>query len=280
MLDEGVVGEEGSEGVGGDKVVLPAVGLAGTGLPGCVWGGETVRVRVRGDVRDMEKPKVFGRSAKRRARRVPFPTPDGPNTTRGRAMVSRVTGVCDQREFFLLFHGCPLLSPHGESCPHLSAHPPTPPQPVDFEGDVNLFHFVLLRCVGKGAFGKVPRHPIPRAPDSPRPLGPHGPAQTDPRALRTQVHQQVKVRQDEGRRQHRPRASSPRRSPFTPTPASPSHPYLYRSTIPLSSTSDMPSKTTKTASLSSISCSVVTCAVRPPSSFSSPPHPPQSISTV
>ncbi|KAL4063180.1 kinase-like protein [Scleroderma citrinum] len=29
------------------------------------------------------------------------------------------------------------------------------PQPVDFEGDVNLFHFHLLRCVGKGAFGKV-----------------------------------------------------------------------------------------------------------------------------
>jgi hypothetical protein len=28
-------------------------------------------------------------------------------------------------------------------------------QPVDFDGDVNLFHFVLLRCVGKGAFGKV-----------------------------------------------------------------------------------------------------------------------------
>ncbi|KAF9245341.1 kinase-like domain-containing protein [Melanogaster broomeanus] len=29
------------------------------------------------------------------------------------------------------------------------------PTPVDFEGDINLFHFVLLRCVGKGAFGKV-----------------------------------------------------------------------------------------------------------------------------
>ncbi|KAI6112777.1 kinase-like domain-containing protein [Pisolithus sp. B1] len=29
------------------------------------------------------------------------------------------------------------------------------PQPVDFEGEVNLFHFILLRCVGKGAFGKV-----------------------------------------------------------------------------------------------------------------------------
>ncbi|CAL1714897.1 unnamed protein product [Somion occarium] len=26
---------------------------------------------------------------------------------------------------------------------------------TDFDGDVNLFHFVLLRCVGKGAFGKV-----------------------------------------------------------------------------------------------------------------------------
>ncbi|KAL0067161.1 hypothetical protein AAF712_005731 [Marasmius tenuissimus] len=29
------------------------------------------------------------------------------------------------------------------------------PTPVDFDGEVNLFHFVLLRCVGKGAFGKV-----------------------------------------------------------------------------------------------------------------------------
>ncbi|TFK51637.1 kinase-like protein [Heliocybe sulcata] len=29
------------------------------------------------------------------------------------------------------------------------------PTPIDFDADVNLFHFVLLRCVGKGAFGKV-----------------------------------------------------------------------------------------------------------------------------
>ncbi|KAF8737749.1 hypothetical protein AX14_012321 [Amanita brunnescens Koide BX004] len=29
------------------------------------------------------------------------------------------------------------------------------PQPIDFDGEVNLFHFALLRCVGKGAFGKV-----------------------------------------------------------------------------------------------------------------------------
>ena len=28
-------------------------------------------------------------------------------------------------------------------------------QPIDFDGEVNLFHFILLRCVGKGAFGKV-----------------------------------------------------------------------------------------------------------------------------
>ncbi|KAI8996379.1 kinase-like protein [Trametes punicea] len=29
------------------------------------------------------------------------------------------------------------------------------PHPIDFDGEVNLFHFILLRCVGKGAFGKV-----------------------------------------------------------------------------------------------------------------------------
>ncbi|KAH9989876.1 kinase-like domain-containing protein [Russula vinacea] len=29
------------------------------------------------------------------------------------------------------------------------------PQVIDFDADVNLFHFILLRCVGKGAFGKV-----------------------------------------------------------------------------------------------------------------------------
>ncbi|KAJ7583388.1 kinase-like domain-containing protein [Mycena floridula] len=29
------------------------------------------------------------------------------------------------------------------------------PTPIDFDSEVNLFHFSLLRCVGKGAFGKV-----------------------------------------------------------------------------------------------------------------------------
>lgn len=28
-------------------------------------------------------------------------------------------------------------------------------QAIDFDGEVNLFHFYLLRSVGKGAFGKV-----------------------------------------------------------------------------------------------------------------------------
>lgn len=44
----------------------------------------------------------------------------------------------------------------------IPSQPPLPvltflQQPIDFDGDVNLFHFVLLRCVGKGAFGKVSR---------------------------------------------------------------------------------------------------------------------------
>lgn len=33
--------------------------------------------------------------------------------------------------------------------------------PVDFEGEVNLYHFDLHRVVGKGAFGKVSLYPIP-----------------------------------------------------------------------------------------------------------------------
>jgi len=34
-----------------------------------------------------------------------------------------------------------------------------PSKVIDFDADVNLFHFMLLRCVGKGAFGKVPFSP-------------------------------------------------------------------------------------------------------------------------
>lgn len=32
-------------------------------------------------------------------------------------------------------------------------------QAIDFDGEVNLFHFYLLRSVGKGAFGKVIQAP-------------------------------------------------------------------------------------------------------------------------
>jgi hypothetical protein len=38
--------------------------------------------------------------------------------------------------------------------------PNLPFKVIDFDADVNLFHFMLLRCVGKGAFGKVPFSPM------------------------------------------------------------------------------------------------------------------------
>jgi len=56
-------------------------------------------------------------------------------------------------------------SPHTNrdaKSPHQSLH-----QPIDFDGEVNLFHFVLLRSVGKGAFGKV-RSPPPTIRGLPR----------------------------------------------------------------------------------------------------------------
>ena len=132
------------------------------------------------NVRDTLKPNWSGWSPKRRAMRVPFPTPDGPNTTKGRVndmgsqechsqrdgdpLLNHVTLKCSALVSCLfvsfsrhLNYGGRLLQTDGESRP--PQHPPAhswPFQPVDFEGDVNLFHFVLLRCVGKGAFGKVP----------------------------------------------------------------------------------------------------------------------------
>lgn len=122
-------------------------------------------------------------------------------------------------------------------------------------------------------------------PTRPPLLGPNGPAQTNPRALRPQVHQQIKVRQDESRRQHHTRAASSRRSPYRPPLYDPSSCiyFFHRSIIPLSSTSDMPSRMTTTVSLSSISCSAGICAVCSFPLTPSPSHPllsPQSISTV
>lgn len=87
--------------------------------------------------------------------------------------------------------------------------------------------------------------------------------------------------QDEGRRQHHTRTATSRRSPFHPPLYDPIS-YIYtmdRSIIPSSSTSDMLSKTTKTVSLSSISCSAVTYAVCP-LVLSCLPSSPSSIPTV
>ncbi len=49
----------------------------------------------------------------------------------------------------------PLLSPRTTYSRYLMGALCCRPQPIDFDGEVSLFHFVLLRCVGKGAFGKV-----------------------------------------------------------------------------------------------------------------------------
>jgi hypothetical protein len=46
------------------------------------------------DIRDTLKANFFGNSAKRRLMRVPLPTPDGPETTRGR----RKSGRGDMRD--------------------------------------------------------------------------------------------------------------------------------------------------------------------------------------
>ena len=70
-------------------------------------------------------------------------------------------------------------------------------QQIDFDSPVDLWHFYLLRSVGKGAFGKVGRrdrtimegadidasHRIAIA-------GPRGPAQADKGAVCSQIHQQ------------------------------------------------------------------------------------------
>lgn len=85
-------------------------------------------------------------------------------------------------------------------------------QPIDFDGEVNLFHFVLLRSVGKGAFGKVSdlnSRPSVRT-DASRP-GPSSTAQADTRTLCPQVHKQGKMCEDEGSRQHHPGTPPPRR---------------------------------------------------------------------
>ena len=92
-------------------------------------------------------------------------------------------------------------------------------QPVDFDGDVTLFHFRLLKVVGKGAFGKVRSVPLPTCLSSPNTaLGPNGSTQTDPGYVRTQVHQQNEGRKDEGGGQYHSGAEASRKGWLSPPP--------------------------------------------------------------
>ena len=73
-------------------------------------------------------------------------------------------------------------------------------RPVDFDGEVNLYHFDLHRAVGKGAFGKVCElstlgSPLFNSFSSP---GKSGGAQTVKETLRPQIYRQSQMYQAEG----------------------------------------------------------------------------------
>lgn len=81
-------------------------------------------------------------------------------------------------------------------------------QPVDFDGEVDLYHFDLLRAVGKGAFGKVSASAgVGNSADLRMP-GARGRAQAYQETLRAQVYRQGEMHQAEGRRQYYPGAPS------------------------------------------------------------------------
>ena len=142
-----------------------------------IWWIIEANVLKKYSVRETLNPKRSGNSRKRRWRRVLFPTPEGPERTSGRRhMGVKVTGVTTLLYYkfpsqLLIISSANIPSPnHGRITNHNGCsmlqctsepiiihrfHSLTPHQPIDFDGEVNLFHFVLLRCVGKGAFGKV-----------------------------------------------------------------------------------------------------------------------------
>ena len=164
----------------------------------------------------MLKPNLSGNSTNKRWSSVLFPTPDGPDSTSGlrksvRGDISATDPLCGRTrsacQFDVTFVPCcdihinyllPFsndLQLMGAVCCRAQVCPdPLKPfphiylclQPIDFDGEVTLFHFVLLRCVGKGAFGKVlvlfyfPVSHIHRSPQ-----GSRRSAQTDARALCT-----------------------------------------------------------------------------------------------
>ena len=84
-------------------------------------------------------------------------------------------------------------------------------EPVDFDGEVNLYHFDLHRAVGKGAFGKV-RDQIPLTHLSCLACmfstGQSRRVQTNEKTLRSQVHRQSQMHQAEGCRQCHPGAQA------------------------------------------------------------------------
>ena len=121
---------------------------------------------------------------------------------------------------------------------HSLIHFPTH-QPIDFDAEVNLFHFNLLRCVGKGAFGKVYMGSLSSdvvtfvliAVCRFTPIaGPSRTAQADERPLRPQVHQQGSLRQTESRLEYRPREKVTRRGSLPHPGLRGRHPLRFRLT--------------------------------------------------
>ena len=126
-------------------------------------------------------------------------------------------------------------------------------QPIDFDGEVTLFHFRLLKVVGKGAFGKVcPTLSLDRPPSPRMSPGPNGSTQTDPGNVRAQVYQQNEGREDEGGGQYHPGAEASREGrPQAPHHSPPTELICAcRLTTPLSSTFGTPSRMTRTVSSS------------------------------
>jgi hypothetical protein len=67
-------------------------------------------------------------------------------------------------------------------------------EPVDFDGEVNLYHFDLHRAVGKGAFGKVCERLTSFALRLLTLLaGQSSRTQTHKEALRSQIHRESQV---------------------------------------------------------------------------------------
>lgn len=93
VLYEAILIDQREKGVFGGEVVFTAMLLAGAWLSGsvCITSrsvrGNLCLAAARGTVRETEKPKVSGWSAKRRLRTVDLPEPEGPEITMGRCVL-------------------------------------------------------------------------------------------------------------------------------------------------------------------------------------------------